>query len=148
MPFRKKKRTMPEVSTASLPDIIFMLLFFFMVVTVLKKNPALVEYDIPDVIENEKVDKDADYAYIFVGKNKKNNYQIQLNNRIIPLHKVEEELVEFINSSGTEKSEYDVLLKADKGVPMKYIRNIKLGLRKAGIHKMYYSSNEADLAAN
>lgn len=143
MRIRKKKRVMPAVSTASLPDIIFMLLFFFMVVTQLKKNPALVTYDIPDVIENEKVAKDVDYAYIFVGKNKKNKYEVQLNNRIIAFDKVEEELVDFINSSEVEKSEYDVLLKADKGVPMKYIRNIKLGLRKAGIKKMYYSSNEA-----
>ena len=148
MKFRKKKRTMPEVSTASLPDIIFMLLFFFMVVTVLKKNPALVTYDIPDVIENEKVAKDADYAYIFVGKNKKNNYEVQLNNRIIPINKVEEELIEFINASEIDKSEYDVLLKADRGVPMKVIRNIKLGLRKAGIKKMYYSSNQVDARVN
>lgn len=148
MKFRKKKRTMPEVSTASLPDIIFMLLFFFMVVTVLKKNPALVTYDIPDVIENEKVAKDADYAYIFVGKNKKNNYEVQLNNRIIPINKVEEELIEFISASEVDKSEYDVLLKADRGVPMKVIRNIKLGLRKAGIKKMYYSSNQVDARVN
>ena len=145
MKFTKKKRTMPEVSTASLPDIIFMLLFFFMVVTVLKKNPARLDYTIPVVEENEKVDKNEDFAYLFVGKNKSNDYQIQLNNRIIPENKIEEELVDFINSSGIDKSEYEVLLKADKGVPMKYIRNIKLGLRKAGIRKMYYSSTEETL---
>ena len=146
MKFRKKKRTMPEVSTASLPDIIFMLLFFFMVVTVLKKNPAKLDFTIPEVSENEKVEKKEDYAYLYVGKNKKDGYQIQLNNRIIPPQSIKEELISFINSSDKDKSEYEVLLKADKGVPMKYIRNIKLGLRKAGIKKMYYSSSEEGLS--
>ena len=135
---------MPEISTASLPDIIFMLLFFFMVVTVLKKNPAKLQYTIPEVAQNEKLDKEEDYAYLYIGKNKNNDYQVQLNNRIISYNKIEEELVSFINSSGKDKSEYEVLLKADKGVPMKYVRNIKLGLRKAGIRKMYYSSTETN----
>jgi biopolymer transport protein ExbD len=144
MKFRKRKRKMPEISTASLPDIIFMLLFFFMVVTVLKKNPAKLQYTIPEVAQNEKLDKEEDYAYLYIGKNKNNDYQVQLNNRIISYNKIEEELVSFINSSGKDKSEYEVLLKADKGVPMKYVRNIKLGLRKAGIRKMYYSSTETN----
>ncbi len=144
MKFRKRKRKMPEISTASLPDIIFMLLFFFMVVTVLKKNPAKLQYTIPEVAQNEKLDKEEDYAYLYIGKNKNNDYQVQLNNRIISYNKIEEELVSFINSSGKDKSEYEVLLKADKGVPMKYVRYIKLGLRKAGIRKMYYSSTETN----
>jgi biopolymer transport protein ExbD len=144
MKFRKRIRKMPEISTASLPDIIFMLLFFFMVVTVLKKNPAKLQYTIPEVAQNEKLDKEEDYAYLYIGKNKNNDYQVQLNNRIISYNKIEEELVSFINSSGKDKSEYEVLLKADKGVPMKYVRNIKLGLRKAGIRKMYYSSTETN----
>lgn len=145
MKFRKKKRSIPEISTASLPDIIFMLLFFFMVVTVLKKNPAKVDFTIPEVSDNDKVEKNEDYAYLYVGKNKKDEYKIQLNNKIIPKSKIEQELIDFINTSGKDKSEYEVLLKADKGVPMKYIRSIKLGLRKAGIRKMYYSSSEKDL---
>ena len=102
------------------------------------------DYTIPVVNQNEKVDKNEDYAYLYIGKNKKDEYQVQLNNRIIASNKVEEEVLAFIQQSDKEKDEYEVLLKADKGVPMKYIRGIKLGLRKAGIKKMYYSSTEGE----
>ena len=53
----KKKRgdSKPEVSTASLPDIVFMLLFFFMVVTVLRDSEQMVNVTTPEATELTKL---------------------------------------------------------------------------------------------
>ena len=51
----KKKKETPEISTASLPDIIFILLFFFMVTTVMRKNDMLVKYQTSQATELSKI---------------------------------------------------------------------------------------------
>ena len=52
---KKKKGDLPAVNTASLPDIVFMLLFFFMVATVMRDNELKIENNLPaanaDVVE-------------------------------------------------------------------------------------------------
>ncbi|HBY67745.1 MAG TPA: biopolymer transporter ExbD, partial [Flavobacteriaceae bacterium] len=66
--FRKKKGgEIPAVNTASLPDIVFMLLFFFMVVTVLRDNNLLVQNTLPKADQLEKLKKDRS-VYIYAGK--------------------------------------------------------------------------------
>ena len=66
--FRKKKGgELPAVNTASLPDIVFMLLFFFMVVTVLRNNDLLVQNKLPEADQVEKLKKDRS-IYIYAGK--------------------------------------------------------------------------------
>lgn len=57
----------PELSTASLPDIVFMLLFFFMVVTVLRDDNLLVRNTLPKADQVEKLKKDRS-VYIYAGK--------------------------------------------------------------------------------
>lgn len=57
----------PELSTASLPDIVFMLLFFFMVVTVLRDDNLLVKNVLPKADQVEKLKKDRS-VYIYAGK--------------------------------------------------------------------------------
>ncbi|HBB48037.1 MAG TPA: biopolymer transporter ExbD, partial [Flavobacteriaceae bacterium] len=57
--FKKKKSgDLPAISTASLPDIVFMLLFFFMVVTVLRDSNLLVMQRLPKGDQVEKLQKD------------------------------------------------------------------------------------------
>jgi len=66
--FRKKKgNELPAVNTASLPDIVFMLLFFFMVVTVLRDDNLLVQNTLPKADEVEKLKKDRS-VYIYAGR--------------------------------------------------------------------------------
>lgn len=53
-----------EVSTASLPDIVFMLLFFFMTVKVMKDDALKVENVLPNATEIKKMEsKDRVLAY-------------------------------------------------------------------------------------
>jgi len=66
--FKKKKGgEIPAVNTASLPDIVFMLLFFFMVVTVLREDNLLVKNELPKADQVEKLQKDRS-VYIYAGK--------------------------------------------------------------------------------
>ncbi len=68
--FKKKKMAEPAISTASLPDIVFMLLFFFMVTTVLREQEILVEQKIPAATQLQKLQKKTLISYIFIGKPK------------------------------------------------------------------------------
>ncbi|MFT5103068.1 MAG: biopolymer transport protein ExbD [Candidatus Latescibacterota bacterium] len=64
---KKKGGELPAVNTASLPDIVFMLLFFFMVVTVLRQDNLLVKQILPQADQVEKLKKDRS-VYIYAGK--------------------------------------------------------------------------------
>ena len=55
--FKKKKGgDLPAVNTASLPDIVFMLLFFFMVATVMRENTLKIENKLPNADQVEKLE--------------------------------------------------------------------------------------------
>ena len=62
------KKGQPAISTASLPDIVFMLLFFFMVTTVMRQADLLVEVTTPNATEITKLEDKALVSYIYIGK--------------------------------------------------------------------------------
>ena len=67
--FKKKKDGgTPPISTASLPDIVFMLLFFFMVATVMRDNTLMVTNTLPAADQIKKLDKKDRVIYIYAGK--------------------------------------------------------------------------------
>ena len=67
---KKRGKASPEVSTASLPDIIFMLLFFFMVVTVLRDSELKVDVVTPQATELTKLQEKSLVNYLYIGKPK------------------------------------------------------------------------------
>ena len=82
--FKKKKKGMPGISTASLPDIVFMLLFFFMVTTVMRETELKIKKpQLPKATQIKKLERKSLVSYIYVGKVKdQNGDKIQLNDRI------------------------------------------------------------------
>ena len=62
------KKGVQAFNTASLPDIIFMLLFFFMVTTVMRENELLVQVSAPKADQVKKLENKALVSYIFVGR--------------------------------------------------------------------------------
>ena len=67
--FKKKKGgEVPAISTASLPDIVFMLLFFFMVATVMKDNDLMIQNSLPKADQVTKLEKKDRVMFIFAGK--------------------------------------------------------------------------------
>ncbi len=149
--FKKKRgQSSPEVSTASLPDIIFMLLFFFMVTTVMRTATLKISVSTPQATELTKLVKKTLVNYLFIGRPMEayraelgTKPRLQLGDKIstvndIPLFlekhrlKVPEKLRPGITSS----------LKVDESATMGIVYDVKTALRKANQLKVNYSAKK------
>ncbi|MEG0796101.1 MAG: biopolymer transporter ExbD [Odoribacter sp.] len=142
------KRDTPAISTASLPDIVFMLLFFFMVCTTIREVSLMVDNTMPQAVETVKLEKKSLVSNIYIGK-PTGNYQgaygseprIQLNDRFATL----DELGAFVAAERESRKEEDRNnitnnLKVDKKVTMGVVTDIKQELRKANSLRINYGS--------
>ena len=150
--FKKKRgKATPAISTASLPDIIFMLLFFFMVVTVLREGEQKVKIDTPEATELTKLEKKSLVNFLLIGQPIK-KYQatygtkprLQLGDKFatvedIPLFlEQHRETVAESHRPGITSS-----LKVDGDVTMGIVTDVKTALRKANQLKVNYSASKA-----
>ena len=144
----KKPRSTPEVSTASLPDIIFMLLFFFMVVTVLRKDQSKLFHELPITDYAQKIEQSKLSAYVYIGYSAidSKNASVQINDRFIDQLKMDEAFKLLVSNPAIDKSTFEISLKADRSVPMKLIRKVKLSMQKAGIKHLFYMSERKEAA--
>jgi biopolymer transport protein ExbD len=140
--FNKKKNDMPAVNTASLPDIVFMLLFFFMVTTTMKDSDLKVKQVIPKATETKKLEQKKLVSYIYVGKipGKKGDY-IQLNDKLAST----KEIKNFILDKRTKVTESELprlttSIKADVNTDVGTIYDIKKELREVDALKINYSA--------
>ena len=143
-------REVPAISSASLPDIVFMLLFFFMVSTTMREVTLMVDNAMPEATQTVKLEKKALVSNIYIGK-PKDQYQgaygtepkIQLNDRFATL----EELQAFVASEREVRKEEDRNsitnnLKVDRDVTMGIVTDIKQELRKANSLRVNYGSRK------
>ena len=137
---------MPAISTASLPDIVFMLLFFFMVATVMRQNTLMIENNLPFADQVEKLDKKDLVMYIYAGKPSANyrkygtEARIQLNDKFADV----KDIAAFIAAERASKREelipfLTTALKVDKNANMGLIGDIKQELRKQNALKINYT---------
>ena len=148
---KKRGKAKPEVSTASLPDIIFMLLFFFMVVTKLRDSELKVNVNTPSASELTKLEKKSLVNYIFIGTPTK-KYQaiygtsprIQLGDKFAEAEEIPK-FVEEHRLTVSEKERPAVIssLKVDGKTTMGIITDVKTQLRKANQLKVNYSAKPA-----
>ena len=147
--FKKKEGGgLPAINTASLPDIVFMLLFFFMVATVMRDSTLMIDNKLPMASEVEKLEKKNLVMYIYVGKpsrNYKKKYgseaRIQLNDKFADVT----EVGAFIQSERATKREEEIpflitSLKVDEEANMGLIGDIKQKLREVNALKINYAS--------
>jgi len=146
--FRKKdKGEMPAISTASLPDIVFMLLFFFMVATVMRDSSLMIENKLPSADQVEKLKKDRT-IFIYAGKPSSQYKQfgeeprIQFNDAFIGVEDVQSSIYQGISEMNEElQSKVVVGLKVDKSTNAGLVSDIKQELRKANALKVMYIAN-------
>ena len=153
---KKKEGDLPAVSTASLPDIVFMLLFFFMTVTTMKDSSLLVENQLPNANQIKKLEKKDRVIYIYVGKPTREYVsvfgeepKIQLNDKFANV----DEVGSYILAERAKKPQelQNVLttaLKVDRGANMGLIMDIKQELRKVNALKVNYTTYEGDAFKN
>lgn len=145
-PHKEVKKKVPVLNTAALPDLIFTLLFFFMLVTHMRPVPVLTDYTVPEASEIRKLEKQGQTIYIMVGKSKTNPDTdiIQVNSMIVSL----EELTGALQQIKDEKpetlpSEYVIILKVDKKAPIGIVNDIRHLLRSENLLKVYYSTERS-----
>jgi biopolymer transport protein ExbD len=153
---RKGKKGSPGISTASLPDIVFMLLFFFMTVTVMKETELKIAKPVlPKASEVKKMENKSLISHIYIAKPLLKDQgvlgtapRIQINDDIA---KDVSEIERFIESERAKTKEIDkpkmmTALKVDENVRMGIITEVKLALRKVQMLKLIYSTRKEEVA--
>ena len=144
--FKKKNKTSESIPTSALPDIIFMLLFFFMVTTVLRESDILVEQKLPQATQLQKLEKKTLISYLYVGKPKNTALygtepRVQANDVLINT----KDIILWVNQekdklSEAERDQITISMKADRDVKMGAISDIQFELREADARKLMYAS--------
>lgn len=144
--FKKKNKVKENIPTSALPDIIFMLLFFFMVTTVLRENDMFVEQKIPQATQLQKLEKKTLISYLYIGKPKNTSLygtepRIQANDALITTG----DIILWVNQEKDKLSEAErdmitISLKADKEVKMGPISDIQFELREVDARRVLYAS--------
>lgn len=144
--FKKKTNTSQEIPTSALPDIIFMLLFFFMVTTVLRESELLVLNRLPAATQLQKLEKKSLVSFIYIGPPKDNQKygqapRIQLNDVLARPEEIPQFVLEEKDKlDEVERDKLTMSLKVDKETTMGIVSDVKQQLREASALKVNYSS--------
>ena len=135
----KPKRSRPTISTASLPDIIFILLFFFMVVAIIREDNLLVKITPPKATELQKLNRHDEINHIYVGhpvaRKAGTAPRIQLNDAFAKT----DDIQRFIAANPQKHS---TTLHIDEAVTMGIVTDVKTELRRANALKVHYASKK------
>lgn len=145
--FKKKAKVKQEIPTSSMPDVVFMLLFFFMVTTQMRETSINVQQRIPEASQLRKLQRKSLVSYLYIGEPRKieqwgKEPKIQANDVFIQ----PKEVIQWVNQekSALDESERDqltVALKVDNETKRGIIADVETELRKANARKLLYSTN-------
>lgn len=149
--FRKdESKELPPISTASLPDIVFMLLFFFMVSTTMREVTVNVTQKLPEATELSKLEKKSLVSYIYIGEPKPQFQKvfgkaprIQLNDQFATVS----DIPDYITAEREAREEAErpsmvTSLKVDVDTKMGLVTDVKQELRKAAALNINYSARK------
>ncbi|WP_421871934.1 ExbD/TolR family protein [Marinoscillum sp.] len=144
--FKKSSNTQQDIPTAALPDIIFMLLFFFMVTTVMRETDIMVKQQLPRATQLTKIERKSLVSYIYIGEPKNtslygNEPKVQTNDNLVDVN----DIVLFVNQekdklSEAERDKITMSMKVDVDVKMGIVSDVQQELREANALKVLYSS--------
>lgn len=148
--FRRRLRGVPELNTASLPDLIFTVLFFFMIVTHMREVTLKVKFRVPQGTELTRLTKKSAVVYLYIGmpiksfgKATEQPMQVQLNDRLVRI----DEIADYVSAERDRMSPEDqqqmiISIRADKHTSMATINQVKQELRNAKALKISYSAED------
>ncbi len=151
--FRKEggKKT-PKINTASLPDIIFMLLFFFMVTTVMRETTLFVRTSLPSATEIQQLERRSLVSFIYIGPPLQSQVfgtepRIQLYDAFASV----DDIASFIESErqATAEAERPLMttsLKVDRDTRMGIVTDVKQELRMVNALRVNYSTTRGEVA--
>ena len=140
---RKKHRSVPGLNMASMPDLIFTVLFFFMIVTHMRNETVKVKLQVPQGTEVTKSSNKFSTINIYIGRNHYGDTQIQVNDRMCSLEQVGA-LVQNFKANLSEESQENLIinLRADRNTDMGIVNDLKRELRNVGALTIRYSATE------
>ena len=145
---KKGERSVPAMSTTSLPDVVYIILFFFMLSTSMRDQELLVSYKLPEATEVQKLEKKNLVSFIHIGvpvTSRQAKFgmapRIQLNDS----YKTTKDILDFIaaerdNLSEADRAQMTVCLKADQDTKMGVVADVKQELRRANALKLSYGA--------
>nr|WP_308535728.1 biopolymer transporter ExbD [uncultured Prevotella sp.] len=144
--YRQRSHDIPALNTASLPDLIFTILFFFMLVTQMRKITVKVKYRVPQGTELTRLTKKTTTSYIYVGKQmndlgevESDSTSIQLNDRIVQMAEIKNYLLkERQDMDAIDKKQMMVSIRGDKDTRMGIMIDIKQTLRESNVLNVNY----------
>lgn len=154
--FRRRSHEVPGLNTASLPDLIFSVLFFFMIVTHMQKVAVKVKYTTPQGTELTRLTKKSAVSYIYIGKPSQGlcssfgtKTRIQLNDKFAS----PSDVADYVSAerdwmSPEDQQQMTVSIKADRGTQMQVINDVKQALRIAKAYRISYSATEMNKEIN
>ena len=144
--FRKfTHREVPSLNTASLPDLVFSTLFFFMILTTMRTVSIQTQFEVPAISELQKLEEKSLITYVMVGHKQgspdNSDILIQLNSELITLDELPSHLQLAKEKIPLENQNKQIaVLKIDKNVPMGIVLDIKQHLRQSGLLTIHYSA--------
>ncbi len=152
---KSKKRGLSQINTSSLPDIVFITLFFFMAITTMRERDVMVTVRLPEATEGKILEKKSLASYIFIGEplgSYQATYgtepQIQLNDSFRQVTEIEDFIAqEREQLSEADKADMLVILKIDRDARMGIVTDVKQALRRAGALKIMYANTNVESLA-
>ena len=140
--FRRKRQNVPSLNMASMPDLIFTVLFFFMIVTHMRSDEVKVRYEVPKGTEIKKLANKAGVINIYIGKQDK-DWRVQLNGDLVRVEEIGPRIEQLRAAMSPENAEHlTVSLRADRKTPMGLISDVKQALQKSYALRINYSATE------
>lgn len=142
----RRLREVPMLNTASLPDLIFTVLFFFMIVTHMRTTTRKVQYALPQGTELKRLAKKSAVTYIYIGRAlpetpNTSEYRVQLNNKMATIDEVTDFVVEEKKRMNPDdQAKMTVSIKADRSTPMHIVNAVKRAVRAGGATRINYSA--------
>lgn len=147
--FRRRRHEVPALNTSSLPDLIFTVLFFFMIVTHMRQVTVKVKYQVPQGKELARLTKKSAVTYVYVGvpvsakSSLGDSVCVQLNDKVVDVADITDYVsAEKNRMSAEDKELMTVSVKADRNTKMGVITDVKQALRQAKVLRINYSATE------
>ena len=153
--FHKKHSGVPSLNVASMPDLIFTVLFFFMIVTHMRSDEVKVRLEVPAGSEVKKLAGHPAIVNIYIGRigpstgsgtakgGSGTEWAVQLNGDIVSPKQIPARISEIRGKLSPENAErLTVSLRADRRAPMGLVSDVKQALQKSYALKINYSATE------
>ena len=140
--FSQSRRSVPQLNVASMPDLIFTVLFFFMIVTHMRSDEVKVRLQVPQGKEVQKLANKQAVVNLYIGRQGE-VWRVQLNNEIVQPADIPARIEDIRGGLSQENQQrLTVSLRVDKKAPMGLVSEVKRQLQQAYALKINYSATE------